>query len=72
MDPEQIGKTEFSNINVFKNELLNGVQDYVGDIDVRMDRGMAASFERHNALGEINTMQDLEHYRNNFFDISDQ
>ena len=72
IDVTQIGKTPFSEIPIFKDEKLNSVQDISSEIDVDIDRGIATSFERHNALGEINTMQDLEHYRNNYFDVSKQ
>ena len=35
--------------------------------DVLFDRGYVTSFELHYKLGEINTMEDMENYGNNFF-----
>lgn len=70
LEEVQVGKTPFSDIGIVKDEKINSVQDFSDDIDVDIERGIATSFERHNALGEINTMQDLEHYRNDFFDVS--
>lgn len=35
--------------------------------DILFDRGYVTSFELHYKLGEINTMEDMENYGNNFF-----
>ena len=41
-----------------------GVQDFTEDINVKIERGIAESYQKHNMLGEICTMQDLENYKN--------
>lgn len=42
------------------------------DIDVTIDRGGTSAFENHYKLAECNTIQDLEDYGNNFFNIQKQ
>lgn len=37
--------------------------------DILFDRGNVTSFELHYKLGEINTMEDMENYGNNFFGV---
>ena len=37
--------------------------------DVSIDRGYVTSFELYYKLGEINTMEDMENYGNNFFGL---
>lgn len=66
---------------IYKDEDLLGIQDinsltydlfskkYISAINANIERGTAASFERHNILGEIKTFADLENYRNNFFNL---
>lgn len=39
------------------------------DIDLTFNRGNAAGWEKHFKLSECNTMQDLENYGNNFFNL---
>ena len=39
------------------------------DIDLTFNRGYAAGWEKHFKLSECNTMQDLENYGNNFFNL---
>lgn len=46
-----------------------GSQNIKTDIDVEIERGSSALFERMNILGEVKSMRDLENYRNNFFEI---
>lgn len=56
------------NTPVFKEEYLMGVSaDSNIDINVEVDRGNAAAFERHLRLCECNTMQDLEEIANGSF-----
>lgn len=59
------------NTPIFKEEgkmgALFGVKTDLDDIEI--DRGNAAAFERHFILSECNTYDDLENYRNNFFNI---
>lgn len=66
----------FVNDFVFKNPYLDGIEDMSikiidGDLlgRINIERSKSAAFERHNILCEVNTMQDLENYRNDFFKI---
>lgn len=73
---------DYSSVPFYKDEDLNGIQDintleydmqegtYVSTIDAYIERGISASFERHNILGEIKTFADLENYRNDYFNIT--
>lgn len=55
---------------VFKEDYLMGITDgVIADVDVEINRGVAAAYENHFALGECNTMEDLVNYRNNLFKI---
>ena len=54
MHDYDLGKTEMSIKNV--NEVI-------------IDRGFVSTFELHYKLGEINTMEDMENYGNNFFGL---
>lgn len=53
----------------YKDESLLGVQNVCNSVNVKITRGTSAALERHNILGEIKTLQDMENYRNNFFEI---
>lgn len=55
------------NINTLEYDLTS--KKYVNTINGYIPRGTAASFERHNILGEVKTFADLENYRNNFFQL---
>ena len=56
------------NTPVFKEDYLMGISmDSNLNIDIEVDRGNAAAFERHFVLGECNTMRDLEEYANGSF-----
>ena len=46
--------------------LPSGTKDIV---DVVLDRGNAAAFERHFKLSECNTFEDLKNYGNNFYNL---
>lgn len=55
---------------VFKEDYLMGITDgIVADVDIEINRGAAAAYENHFALGECNTLEDLTNYRNNLFKI---
>lgn len=56
-------------IPFYKDESLIKIHDVNKNINVDIKRGTSSAFERHNILGEVNTMQDLENYRNGFFNI---
>jgi len=55
---------------VYKKEYLNHISEEPKiDVDVEFDRGAAAAFENHFKLSECNTMEDLENYGNNYFNL---
>lgn len=61
---------ETLNAPVFKDEFLMGSAFAVkSSVDVEISRGNAAAFERHLILTECNTFEDVENYRNNYFNI---
>lgn len=61
---------ETINAPVFKDEFLLGSAFATkSDVDVEISRGNAAAFERHLILTECNTFEDVENYRNNYFNI---
>lgn len=66
---EQIVADNFYNIPYFKDESNLGLQNYNQGIDADIERGTSAAFERHNILGEVCTLSDLENYRNNYFKL---
>lgn len=68
-DGEQIKLDDFQICNIFKEENQMGIEDFRNDIDTTIDRSGSACWERHNILGEIHSLQDLENYRNNFFEL---
>lgn len=58
------------NSPVFKEEYLLGQAfAFNTDIDIDIDRGAAAAFEKHFKLAECNTMSDLVDYGNNIFEL---
>lgn len=58
------------NTPIFKEEYLLGISSaFESEVDVTIDRGNAAAFERHFKLSECNTMEDLENYGNNYFNL---
>ena len=59
----------FINTSIFKEEALEEIDDIIKDIDVNIERSTAAAYERHSILGEVNTFEDLQNYRNNFFNL---
>lgn len=66
---ELINDDKFISENIVKPEYLMGIEDWVDDVDIEIERGTSAAFERHNILTEVNTMEDLVNYRNNFFKL---
>lgn len=67
---KQVVSDVFYDVPIFKNESILSVENMKNNINSNIDRGISASFEKHNALGEICTFSDLEHYRNDYFKIS--
>ena len=58
------------NTPLIKEEyLMSAAMDAVIDVDVSIDRGNATAFEKHLILGECNTFQDVENYRNNYYNL---
>ena len=55
---------------VFKQDFRDGVIDKPR-VSTSLDimRGNAAAFEKHLKISEVNTMEDLENYRNNEFNL---
>lgn len=56
----------------FKDDSLIGVQNMKEDIDVYIERGTSSALETHQILSEVNTFDDLENYRNDFFKLKGQ
>ena len=69
VNKNSINKEEINYAYSYHDETLLGVVNRVDDIDVNISRGTSAAFERHNILGEIKTLQDLQNFRNNYFEI---
>lgn len=63
----KLGEADF----LVKDDSVNYI-DSIKNINIGIDRGMSASFERHNILSEVNTFQDLENYRNDYFKLTSQ
>lgn len=56
------------NAPIFKEEYLLGISStFKADVNVTINRGNAAAFERHFKLSECNTMEDLETMGNGQF-----
>lgn len=68
----QIKSDDFADVKTCKDDSTLGLQDATKEIDATIERGGSASFEKHNALGEVFSLQDLEHYRNDYFKITQQ
>lgn len=65
---EDCGESEVINAPTFKDDYYMGISfKYKSDINVEINRGNAAAFEKHFKLSECNTFEDLEYYGNNFF-----
>ena len=59
---------ETINAPVFKEEYLLGISSaFESEVDVTVNRGNAAAFEKHFKLSECNTMEDLEMMGNGGF-----
>lgn len=57
-----------NNVLLMNDNDFGRVEMYVeNSADVVIDRGFVSAFEMHYKLGEINTMEDMENYGNNFF-----
>lgn len=64
-------KVDYEYNRIFRNDYYAGITYSPGtDIDVYIERGNAAALEKHIALGEISSLDDLQWYKNNgFFNV---
>lgn len=51
------------------DDLIGVTFDPIMDVNVKVDRGVNAAFEKHIKLGEVKTLDDLVNYGNNFFNV---
>ena len=58
------GLHTFSDDRLFGNVLVEN-----DNTNINVNRGNYTAIERHNILGEVNSMDDLKNYRNNFFKL---
>lgn len=55
---------------MFKQPETEGIEFPIkSDVDIELNRGASAAFENYFKLSECNTMQDLENYQNNWFNL---
>lgn len=60
------------NAPLYKEEYMLGISTPIKrDINVYIDRGINAAFERHLILSEINTYQDMQNYKNDYFNFAE-
>ena len=59
----------FYDTNIFKLDIINDIEEFNTSIDLNIERGISSAYERHHILFEINSIADLENYRNNVFKI---
>lgn len=65
---DYVASAETVNAPIFKEEYLLGISStFKADVNVTINRGNAAAFERHFKLSECNTMEDLELMGNGLF-----
>ena len=64
-----VSDDNFIKSNIFKNPLTIGLEDKKENININVERGTSSAFELHHILSEVNTLQDLENYRNNLFKL---
>ena len=67
---EDVGLGRYDDGHLIANEAFIGVNDSRQNLqEVYVDRGTSASYEAFNILGEANTIEDLENYRDDWFRI---
>lgn len=66
---EQVKDDDFQVVSAFTSDCMIGVGDVDTEINANIERGIVAAYERHHILSEINTFQDLENYKNNYFKL---
>lgn len=64
---------EFMNSELIRNEYFNGITySPSSDIDVRIERGSTAAFQKHISFSQVKTLEDLENFQNSsFFSINE-
>lgn len=66
---EEFGEP-ITNYPVYKKDYLNNIaMSPTIDVDIEIQRGNTAAFEKHFKLTECNTLEDLENYGNNIFNL---
>lgn len=63
------GDEALNGVFTYKNDDMIGVQNVSESIDATITRGVSAAFERHAILGEINSLYELENYKNDYFGL---
>lgn len=63
---------QIDGLTIFHNSEEDSIFDVDSNIDARVSRGEYAAFERHNTLGEVNTFEDLEQFRNGMYGLKSQ
>ena len=68
---EMMSHDIFQTVVPYRDESLFGIHDINIDDNVFIDRGPGISVtERHSILSEVDTLEDLERYRNDYFGLS--
>lgn len=62
----------FQETPIFTTDYLMGFCDVKEKLNINVERGTSSATERHMALSEVNTYQDLEEYKNDMFKLRDQ
>lgn len=67
---KDVGLEQYDDGHLIANEAFIGVNDSRQSLqEVYVDRGTSASYEAFNVLGESNTIEDIENYRDDWFRI---
>ena len=60
----------FDIYHLISNDNLVGIEDVMFDEgEIKINRGTSSSFEAFNVLGEVNTLDDIENYRDDWYRI---
>lgn len=60
-------KETVGSVPLIKEEYRMNSAKIISEGDVYVERGTSAALERHHILSEVNTLEDLEEYKNNYF-----
>ena len=59
---------DLQKVNLFRNDYYNGITFHPKkDIDVYINRGISAAFEKHIKFSEVKTLDDMVNYSNGSF-----